>query len=49
MNYKINFLSKVIFQANYQSIPQLKLDIDKGLKDYISKEVGQEPWKKRTN
>jgi uncharacterized protein (TIGR04255 family) len=43
MNYKINFLSKVIFQANYQPLPQLKVDIDKNLKDIISVEVGKEP------
>lgn len=43
MNYKINFLSKVIFQANYQLIPQLKVDIDKGLKDTIITIVGLEP------
>ena len=43
MNYKVNFLSKVIFQANYQVIPQLKVDIDKGLKDTITARVGQEP------
>ena len=43
MNYKRNYLLKVIFQANYQVIPQLKLDIDKDLKELISREVGKEP------
>ena len=43
MNYKINFLSKVIFQANYQPIPQLRLGIEPKLSDFISGIIGFQP------
>jgi uncharacterized protein (TIGR04255 family) len=43
MNYKKNFLSKVIFQVNYQPILQLRMGIDSELSDFVASTVNAKP------
>jgi uncharacterized protein (TIGR04255 family) len=42
MTYKINFLTQVIFQANYDTVESLNTEIDLGLKTFLEEKTGSQ-------